>query len=843
MSIPRLASSARFDPANLFRPASIAVVGLESEASAKMLANLAVGGFKGEIHTLQSISQLPNGVSLTLLALPSDQIGAAMTVMAARGCFAAIIPGEADNIREHATRTGVRALGPHSFGLAVPKLNLNATRSHIQPPHGRLALVSQSSAISRAVIDWAEPNGVGFSHIVGVGNNHDIGYGMVLDWLSRDPDTGAILLDVRRIKNHRLFLSAARAAAKLRPVVAIRAGLRMMNADGGADLAFEAALRRAGVLCVNRLEDLLAAAETLSRAKPVRCDNLAIVSTAIGPGRLARDAVLRAGLDLCDDQTISEHVPADELAPTAFRLAARPDVGGVLVMHAPSGPRDDAIIASLTVKHPEQRSPILFCVLGESTGALHRATLIRAGLPVFATPDQAVRGFEHLVQDRRNRAAARELPPSKVMTVAPDSASVSRIFARVRAEGRLALTQDESLNVLSAYGIPVVPTRVVSGPADAAAAADLVGYPVVVKMRDIARPGTRPAGGLVLDLLDAAHVATAAQLLAARIQGEQDQRALLVQHQAGRARELAIRVSDGEGFGPTIAFGSGGTAPNPLDRAVDLPPLNLPLADALIRRCRSGAMLERPLRDRPAGSVDAVAGTLVRVSQLILDFPEIKVFDLPSLFAEQHSVLAADAWVQLRDLDEAPPPLAIAPYPQELVTCSVIGGESMTIRPIRPEDAEAHAAFFSRLSPQDVRYRFFSAIRELSREQIARLTQVDYDREMAFVAVRDSTGETVGVVRLVCEPNGRSAEFAVIVQADMKGRGLASGLMNRVIAWARTKGLSEVTGQILADNTAMLAFIRHMGFSVRRMPDDPEVMESKLELVAEAGQADRLVPA
>nr|WP_294560241.1 bifunctional acetate--CoA ligase family protein/GNAT family N-acetyltransferase [uncultured Rhodopila sp.] len=843
MTIPRLAAVARFDPANLFRPASIAVVGLDSEASAKTLANLAVGGFKGEIHTLHSIAQLPQGISLALLALPADQIGEAMTVMAARGCFAAIIPGEADNLREHATRTGVRALGPHSFGLAVPKLGLNATRSHIQPPPGRLALVSQSSAISRAVIDWAEPNGVGFSHIVGVGNNHDIGYGMVLDWLSRDADTGAILLDVRRIKNHRLFLSAARAAAKLRPVVAIRAGLRMMNADGAADLAFEAALRRAGVLCVNRLEDLLAAAETLSRARPVRCDNLAIVSTAIGPGRLARDAVLRAGLDLCDDQTISEHVPAEELAPTAFRLAARPDVGGVLVMHAPSGLRDESIIASLTVKHPEQRAPILFCVLGESTGALHRATLIRAGLPVFATPDQAVRGFEHLVQDRRNRAAARELPPAKVMTVEPDSAWVKRIFARVRAEGRLALTQDESLNVLSAYGVPVVPTRVVSGAADAAAAADLVGYPAVVKMRDTARPGTRPAGGLVLDLLDAPHVATAAQLLAARMPGEQDERALLVQHQAGRAREVAIRVSDGEGFGPTISFGSGGTAPNPHDRAVDLPPLNLPLADALIRRCRSGAMLERALRDRPAGSIDAVAGTLVRVSQLILDFPEIKVFDLPSLFVDQNGVMAADAWVQLRNMDETPPPLAIAPYPQELVASSVIGGESMTIRPIRPEDAEAHAAFFSRLSPQDVRYRFFSAIRELSREQIARLTQVDYDREMAFVAVRDTTGETVGVVRLVCEPNGRSAEFAVIVQADMKGRGLASGLMNRVIAWARTKGLSEVTGQILADNTAMLAFIRHMGFSVRRMPDDPEVMESKLELAVEAGLADRLVPA
>ncbi|PPQ34559.1 bifunctional acetate--CoA ligase family protein/GNAT family N-acetyltransferase [Rhodopila globiformis] len=828
MSIPRLTSGRRFDPANLFRPTSLAVIGLEADASVKTLANLALSGFKGPIHQLHSIAELPEGVDVCMLSLPADEIGAAMTVMAERNCFAAIIPGPADELRAHAMRTGVRALGPYSFGLCVPKLGLNATRSHIQPQAGKLALVTQSSAISRAVIDWAEPNGVGFSHIVGVGNNHDIGYGMVLDWLSRDPGTGAILLDIRRIKNHRLFLSAARAAARLRPVVAIRAGTRTEDPTGASDMALEAALRRAGVLCVNRLEDLLAAAETLSRAKPVRTDTLAIVSTAIGPGRLASDAVLRAGLALCPNETISEHVPAEELAATAFGLAASGTVGGVLVVHAPTGLKDEATIASLTRPHPEQRAPVLFCVLGETHGAVHRNTLAKAGLPVFATPEQAVRGFEHLVLDRRNRAAARELPSSTVMEVTPDKAWVRRLFRDVRMDGRLALTQDESLDVLAAYGIPTVPTRMAASPDDAAAAADSVGYPVAVKLRDNARPGTRPPGGLVLDLMDAAQVTAAARLLAAK----EPERPLLVQHQAGRARELAIRVSDDVGFGPVISFGSGGTAANPQDRAMDLPPLNLTLAEQLIRRCRAGAMLGRDLRDRPAASTDAVAGTLVRISQLIVDFPEIAVLDLPALFADARGVVAADAWVKLRGAEETPPPLAIAPYPQELVTCRVLGNESITIRPIRPEDAEAHGAFFSRLSPQDIRYRFFSAIRELSKEQVARLTQVDYDREMAFVAVRDTTGEITGVVRLVCEPNGRSAEFAVIVQADMKGRGLATALMKRVIDWGRQKGLQEITGQILADNAPMLAFIRHLGFTVHRMPDDPEVMESRLELVA-----------
>ncbi|MEA2776742.1 MAG: acetyltransferase [Acetobacteraceae bacterium] len=838
MTVPRFNPAGRFDPASLFRPASIAVIGTETEAGAQILANLAMGGFKGAVHT-----QIIEHASLAILALPPDEIGSAMDRLAEASCFAAIIPGPADEVAAHAARTGVRVLGPHSFGIAVPRLNLNATRSHLPPPPGRLALVSQSSALSRAVIDWAGPNGVGFSHVVGLGANADIGFGMTLDWLSRDAHTGAILLDIRRIKNHRLFLSAARAAAKLRPVVAIRAGLRLLDQDGAADLSFEAALRRAGVLCVNRLEDLLAAAETLSRAKPVRCDTLAIVSNAIGPGRLAADSVLREGLHLTLDDAPDHgilHVASAGLAAAAFRLAARPGIGGVLVIHAPFGRADEATIASLCQPPGDLRAPVLVCAMGETTGAMHRTALARAGIPVFATPGQAVQGFEHLVRDRRNREAARELPPSAVLDLVPEIDWVRRRFQQARAAGRLSFTQDESLAVLGAYGIPIVPTRFAASPMDAAAAADLLGYPAVVKLRTTAAPANRPRGSLVFDLHDHSQIAAAARLLSARAQRRSEAGELLVQRHAGRGREVAIRVSDDATFGPAIAFGSGGTAPNPTDLAVDLPPLNLALAKGLIRRSRTGAMLGKPLRDRPSANTDAVAQVLVRISQMIIDFPEIAVLDVPSLFADPDGVLAADAWLRLRGPDEPAAGLAIAPYPSELTEHLEIGGERMTIRAIRPEDAKAHTAFFSRLSPQDIRYRFFSAMRELTPEQTVRLTQVDYDREMAFIAVREASGETVGVSRLACDSDGRSGEFAVIVQADMKGRGLASHLMRRLTDWARIRGLREIEGQILADNQPMLAFIRHLGFTVHRMVDDPEVMEARLslanteEMVAEA---------
>jgi len=832
MTVPRFASAGRFDPASLFHPASVAVIGADTENGARILANLAMGGFKGQVHAHADPHDLASGVSMAVLALPADQVGPAMTTLAEKACFAAIVPGHAEDLARHAARTGVRALGPYSFGLAIPRISLNASRAHIPPPSGRLALISQSAALSRAVIDWAEPNGVGFSHVVGLGGNADIGFAMVLDWLSRDAGTGAILLDIRRIKNHRLFLSAARAAARLRPVVAIRPGLRLLDGDGGADLASRAALRRAGVLSVNRIEDLLAAAETLSRAHPLRHDSLVIVSNAIGPARLAADTVVREGLSLAHDDAFDHgtlHVASAALAATAFRLAARPDLGGVLVVHAPRGGADEATIASLCAPCPGQRAALLVCAMGETTGALHRATLGQAGLPVFDTPSQAVSGFKHLVRDRRNRLAARELPASTVLTLAPDRARVRHGFDCARATGRLTLTQDEALDVLAAYGIPTVPTRFAANAPDAAAAATLLGYPAVVKLRQATPPAERPPGQLVFELYDANSVLAAAQLLAAQAarQGGCDQ--LLVQRQVGRGRELAVRVAHDATFGPVIMVGGGGTAAAS-GKAADLPPLNLALAQGLVRRSPAGAQLALPLRDHPAADTGAVAEALVRISQLIVDFPEIAELDVPALFVDPLGVLAADAWLRLRGPGESPARLAIAPYPAELIEHPLVGGERMTIRPIRPEDAQAHGAFFSRLSPQDIRYRFFSAIKELSAEQMARLTQVDYDREIAFVAVREASGDTVGVARLVCEADGRTGEFAVIVQADMKGRGLASHLMKRLIDWARAHGVREVVGQVLADNPPMLAFVRHLGFSVHRMPEEPDVMEVRLTL-------------
>jgi acetyltransferase len=862
LPIPRVAKPGRFRPEHLLHPASVLVLGAETEAGIQVLANLRAGGFAGPIlsaATGADLASLPSVADLAVVCTDGAAVPDAIAALARAGTTAAIVLGMAGGLRDLAAATGVRSLGPGSFGVAVPGIGLNASRSHLPPRAGRVALVSQSAALCRAVLDWAEPNGVGFSHVVGIGGNDDIGFGLVLDWLSRDPGTGAILLDIRRIKDARLFLSAARAAARLRPVVAIRPGGRLLDPSGEADATLEAALRRCGVLSVTQLEDFLAAAETLTRARPVRSAALAIVTNALGPAWMAADAALRDGLALAaltpaTRQVLAGALPIEmrpsvhqpgariagdivyagaehpiRLAETASLLAGAPEVGGVLLVHAPTGPADDAGMQAIAAAARAIRVPLLVCAMGETTGAAHRRRLAEAGVAVFAAPEQAVRGFLHLVQDRRNRAAARELPPSAVLRIAPDQPSVAAAFARVRAEERLTLSQDEALAVLAAYHIQPVATRRVATLAQAAAASYAVGYPVVVKRRRSVRPEEGARGALALDVRDIDALGDAFAILERR-EAPRDDAGFLVQHQVGRARELQVRVGEDAVFGLTIGFGQGGTAAAAFhDMALDLPPLNLPLARALIERTRVAQTLG-PLRDQPAANAEAVAETLVRVSQLIVDFPEIAELDINPLFADAEGVQVADAWIRLRPAGAPPGKLAIAPYPAELIGGYAAHGETFTIRPIRPEDAEAHSAFFARLSPEDIRYRFFSAMRELSPEQMARLTQVDYEREIAFIAVRDATGETAGVARLVSEAGSGDGEFAVIVRPDMKGRGLARHLMQRLIDWARARGMSAVVGQVLADNAPMLAFVRGLGFKVQRLPDEEGVVEARLAL-------------
>lgn len=840
----------RFKPEYLFRPRSIAVVGAGTALGQAVLLNLRAGGYAGAITEAERAQDLSVASDLALITTAPEDAGAAIATIGRLGILAAICLTPAPGLAAAAQAAKVRVLGPSAFGIMVPSLNLNATAGPLGAHPGRVALVSQSAALCRSVLDWAGPNGVGFSHVVGLGGAADMGFAITLDWLARDPGTGAILLDIRTIRSRRAFLSAARAAARLRPVVAIRAGSRLSDPTGHSDLVFNAALRRAGVIRVERLADLLAAAETLTRARPLRTETVAIVTNAIGPGQLAADAALTLNIPLAPLTAVTRTVLAMSLPPTpsdlgliwtgadqpirlaeaASLLSGTPEVGGVVVVMAPTGPADPAAIAALSASFVSLKIPMLAAVLGETTAALHRKALADAGIPVFATPEQAMRGFGQLLEQRRARAAARELPDSAVLTLAPDQAAVRAVLDGVRAADRTGLLQHEALAVLDAYGVRTVPYASAPDAAAAATAAAALGFPAVLKLARIVRPLARGPGGVALDLADGAAVLAAGPRLELR-RGNQPP-GFLVQRQIGRAREVRITVQDDLLFGPAIGFGQGGSAADLLDDiAVDLPPLNLALAASLIGRTRAARTLAE-LHEQPAADTAGIADALVRVSQLIVDFPEIAAIDINPLFADPDGVRAADAWIGLR------PPgtfgnLAIAPYPAELVEHWPTDAGTLIIRPIRPEDAEAHAALFTRLTPEDIRYRFFSMVRALSPEQIARMTQVDYDREMAFIAVRNvdnGPAQTVGVARLVREPYAPRGEFAVVVEGTMKGRGVGRRLMQRLIEWGRLQGLREIEGQVLTENAPMLAFMRRLGFTLHRSADDHEIVDATLLL-------------
>lgn len=861
----------------LYRPEAVVLVMAEGSAEAAVLArNLAAGEFRGRLFAVggapegfeaaASIAELPVAPDLAVLCLAPGALEEAMMALAARGCFAAVVPGPAPDLGAVAARTGMRALGQGSFGIAVPAIGLNATLSHIAPAKGRLGLVTQSSAIARAVLDWAAAESVGFSHVVGIGGNQDYGFAGVLDWLARDAGTGAVLLDIRRIKNRRMFVSAARAAARTRPVVAIRAGGRLADGSGLADEVMEAALRRAGVLRVAGLEAFLAAAETLARLRlSARAtgpgDRIAIVTNGVGLGALAADAVIAGGARLAAPgaegfAAVALGLPecargrnpialgpaaAGRLGEAAAMLAALPEVDTVVALHAPAPEEDaDVVRESLAAAVKASRgAPILVGWVGQATAGAQRGRLAAAGVAVFDTPEAAVRGALHLAQDRRNRIAAAELPAREVLDLAPDRGFVARLFAALRAEGRRDLTEEEALSVLAAYGVPTVPGRAVPGAEEAADAAVMLGFPVVLKVLSPDLPRKTEVGGVVTGLASRAEVRAAAEAMAARVARLRPEARLtgfLVQRRAGRGQELRLRLGEDAMFGPWMSFGRGGTAADiDPDEGFDLPPLNLALAHALIRRTRTARLLEG-WRDHPPAQVPAIADALVRLSQLAVDFPEIEACSVNPLLADAEGVLALDASIALRARGERAL-LAIPPYPAELARAwRGKDGREVLVRPIRPEDAAAHAEFFARLTPEDIRYRFFSALAELSAPQIARMTQIDYDREIAFVAVErcaEGPDRTVGVSRLIREPGGTEAEFAVVVEGSWKGQGLARHLTERLIDWGREAGVREVVGSVLADNRPMLAFVRALGFRVRASAEDAEVMEARLTLRGE----------
>jgi acetyltransferase len=882
---------------HLFEPHSVAVIGASSRphsVGATVFQNLLAGGFNGTVmpvnpkyqtlaglQVYSSAAKLPSAPDLAVICTPPATIPDIISDLGKLGTKAAIVLSAglatAKDLRGRTMKDLMlaaakphllRILGPNCVGLLVPGIGLNASFAHTDALPGKIAFVSQSGAMVTGVLDWAKSRGIGFSKFISLGESADVDFGDVLDYLASDPDTHAILLYVEAIKDARKFMSAARAAARSKPTLVIKAGRAPEGAKAaashtgaltGSDDVYDAAIRRAGMLRVYTTTDLFDAVETLARSRPIKGDRLSIVTNGGGPGVLATDALIGKNgrlanlsteamqrLDQVLPATWSRGNPVDIIgdAPAERYVAAmeillqEKDVDAMLFIHAPTAIVPSLEIAAAVAPLAKNASRnVLACWLGGAAVAQARNVFSDAGIPTYDTPEEAVRGFMQIVQYNRNQQLLMEVPASG-SSAFEDREAARSIVKKVLASGRNALSEPEAKQVLAAYGIPVVQTRSVRTVEEAAQCATEIGFPVALKILSPDVMHKSDVGGVVLDLENAAAVASAADAMNKRVRElrpNAELRGFAVQSMVRRpeARELIVGVATDPVFGPVILFGQGGIAVEvTADHAVALPPLNMVLARDLISRTRVSKLLAA-YRNRSAANVDAVCHVLIQISDLIIDIPEIAELDINPLLADADGVVALDARISVKAADKAGVDrLAIHPYPEELEEWVNWQGQPVLLRPIKPEDGLQHIEFFNSLDPEDVRMRMFVRMRELSHAQLARMTQIDYNREMAFIATRkcdDDTWETLGVARVIFDPDNVSAEFAIIVRSELKGKGLGWMLMNKLIQHCRDRGTLEIVGETLTYNKGLIALVREFGFKTGRSCDNDTTL-LKLDL-------------
>ncbi|MBL8346144.1 MAG: bifunctional acetate--CoA ligase family protein/GNAT family N-acetyltransferase [Rubrivivax sp.] len=845
------------------------------------------------IDTSGTLAELAQArADLAVIALPPDELPAALEVAGRIACRSALIATsgvtaeQALQLKKIARREGLYLLGPNCLGFQRPHLKLNASAAGPLAAEGSLALVSQSGALTTAMLDWARHNAVGFSAVVSLGQNAAVDLAQVLDFLASDPRTHSIVVYLEGISNARRFMSALRSAANAKPVVVLKAGRRSAGNEAaqthsraivGSDEVFDAALRRAGAVRVRSFVELFSAAKCLaSRYRPVG-RRLAIVTNGGGPGVLAADSVSELGLQLGRLAPAAVAALQPRLAPlasladlldlsaeatpaqyqAAVEAAARDtSIDGVLALFAPQvGAEPEGCARALVTAKAVTGKPVLACWMGDATVGPARQIIDEAGIPSFRTPEAAVGAFANIASFYQNQLLLQQTPPPLSSLAQPDIEGARLVIESVLAERRTALTEMESKTLLSAFHIPVTQTVLARNANEAMMIATQLGFPVALKIDspDIAHKSD--VQGVALNIASGAAVRDTYNDMVEQVRRLQPQariNGVTVQKMAAarRGREVYVGMVTDEPFGPVIAFGAGGTMIELIaDRAMELPPLNQFLARRLVERSRVAETLAR-WRGAEAVDTDAIEQVLLRVSEMVCEFPQLREMDINPLIVDDHGAVAVDARIVLHGVAQGGVVgghmgggglrvpdyhhLAILPYPARYEQVVPLrGGGEYTVRPIRPDDAEMLQALVRGLSPESRYYRFVSSMNELPAPLLARLTLIDYDREMALVAVvrerqAGADGEMteseriVGVSRMITNPDQASCEFSLLVADDFGGKGLGSRLMESIMDVAREKGLSEVEGLVLTQNAGMLKLMKSLGFAVKPFAEDPD---------------------
>lgn len=857
----------------LLRPKSIAVLGASDKpgrAGYLMMRNLLSGGFNGPVLPVTpayravcgvlayaDVASLPVTPDLAIICTRAERNLTLLQQLGERGCKTVVIlsshPQQFSELKACAQRYAMRLLGPNSLGILAPWQRLNASFSPVPILPGKLAFISQSAAVANTILDWAQQRSVGFSYFISLGDSLDIDVDDLLDFLARDTKTSAILLYLEHVSDARRFLSASRSASRNKPILVIKSGRsaqaqQLLNSPLSLDVAYDAAIQRAGLLRVQDTHELFSAVETLSHMHPLRGERLLIVSNGAAPAAMALDQLLsrngklatlgnetQAALRTALPDSINLSNPLDlhdDATPERYKLALTAlldstDYDALLVIHAPSAAAHgtvtaEQLIAALKAHSRGKRVTVLTNWCGEYSSQEARKLFTEAGIPTYRTPEGTVTAFMHMVEYRRNQKQLKETP-SLPIDLQQNTDEAHRLITQALAEGATQLDTHEVRTILHAYGIEVLPTWIANDSAEAVHIAGQVGYPVALKLHSPDIPHNSEVQGVMLYLRTASEVEQAANAIfdrAKRVFPQARIHGLLVQTMANRpgSQELRIVVEQDAVFGPLIMLGEGGSEWQPeTQAAVALPPLNQALARYLVLQAVKGGKVRAHNASRPL-DVSALSQLLVKVSNLIVDCPQIARLEIHPLLVSGNELSLIDVTLQLADIsDKWRSKLAIRPYPQELEEhVRLKDGSGCQFRPILPEDEPLLKAFILKVTKEDLYYRYFSEINEFTHEDLANMTQIDYDREMAFVAVRhfNEISEIIGVTRAVSDPDNIDAEFSVLVRSDLKGLGLGRRLLEKMINYTTEHGIQRLTGITMPNNQGMVTLARKLGFEV-----------------------------
>ena len=886
---------------SLLKPRSIAVIGAskrESRAGYIVMNNLLHGDFKGAVMPVtpkydsvagvlsyKTVSQLPIVPDLAILCTHASRNVQLFEDIAEKGIRSVIVlssdmhQATTDGITIEsqclaiAKENNIRVLGPNSLGIILPWLNLNASFSPVSALPGKIAFVSQSAAVCTTILDWANDKEIGFSAFISIGNGSDIDFCELLDYLSTDTHTEAILLYIDTIKDARRFISAARAASRNRRILVLKGGrtergrAAAMAHTGGTDtldIIYDSAIRRSGMLRVKNMHELFAAVETLTHSVPLRGERLAIVTNGGGPAIMAVDTLFERGGKLADlsettYQKLNQRLPESwshsnpidivgdageqRYIDTINTLLDGDEADAILIMHSPSAIAHSARTAEKIIdaikKHPRHKHfNILTNWSGELTAKPARKLFTDAGIPTYRTPESSIVAFMHLVEYRRNQRQLMETPTTAEKVHIDDLEDAKNwITTQLLDKNTVVLDTHQNSQYFKHFNLDVLPTWIATDPSEAVHIAETIGYPVAVKLRSPDIPHKSDVQGVMLNLRNSNEVANAAQAILDRTQlsyPTANIHGLLIQGMAKLAggQELRIKVTTDETFGPIILLGQGGSEwDESLDAAAAFPPLNMTLARYLIIRAIKSEKIRLQKLPNPI-DIEGLSELLVRISQMVVDCPEIKELDIHPVLAngDKFTILDADITLE-RYQGNAQERLAIRPYPVELEeTITLKDGSTALLRPILPEDEPIHADFISRVSKEDLYKRFFSDVGEFNHEALANLTQIDFDREIAFVVIKEEQGlpSIIGVSRALINPENTDAEFAILIRSDLKGVGLGKVLMKKIIEYCQSKQTKQMSGMTMPTNRGMLMLAQKMGF--------------KLDISFEDGTADMVLP-